>query len=151
MLTEIDRRVRAHVKSTDYPFWHSFHAQARKGNCFDVLAHANGWMLESSLANVFFVTGRGTITPPAHDCILPGIARQELLKNKEPGVLQRPIRLVSLQSVDAIFCTNSVRGVIPIGRIVHPRGALVWRGDVDRVKPFQQAWKRLVRTQTEQI
>jgi branched-subunit amino acid aminotransferase/4-amino-4-deoxychorismate lyase len=146
----MSRRTGAHVKSLGCPFWHSYQHQARQENCFDVLAHSNGRILESSLANVFFVTGRGTITPPADGSILPGIARQQLLKDKELGINQRPMPLTSLQSVDAIFISNSVRGVIPINRIVHPRGALVWWGDVGQVRPFKKAWQRLIRAQTRQ-
>jgi branched-subunit amino acid aminotransferase/4-amino-4-deoxychorismate lyase len=146
LLAEVKPRNGAQIKSLGLAFWQSYRHQARSQSCFDTLAHQGGRVLESSVANVFFVKGSDTLTSLADGAILPGIARGQLLGREELGILERPLSVASLQSVDAIFLANSVRGVVPVERILHPRGALVWWGDAVRVQPHQQAWQHLVKT-----
>jgi para-aminobenzoate synthetase/4-amino-4-deoxychorismate lyase len=79
-----------------------------------VIFDRDGALLEASRANVFAVTGRAVLTPPADGRILPGIARACVLEiAAEAGFETREAELSrdDLVAADEVFLTGSLRGV----------------------------------------
>lgn len=70
-------------------------------------------VLETPVANAFFVQGN-TIVTPKSQMIMPGIVRRFLLKNKDLDikVSESAISVDDLENFDEIFLTNSLRGII---------------------------------------
>jgi len=101
--------------------------RARSARCFDALAVAGGEFLDTSMANIFRVDRAGIQTPPADGRILPGIARQQLLAVKELGIRECRLHLRDLHGTLGLFLTNSVRGIIPVGRLLDNRRNTLWR------------------------
>ena len=85
-----------------------------------------GEMLETGRANLFVVRDDGVYTPPLDGRILPGIARDRvvrILTDAGVPVFQRRISRVDLADAAEVFVTNSLRGVMPI---VACEGVGVW-------------------------
>lgn len=86
----------------------------------DVLLYtANGQILETSRANVFFVKGRTLVTPKSSS-ILKGVVRQYLLeeqKNLGFEVVMEPLYMDALGDFDEIFLTNAGRGVFFVSEV----------------------------------
>ena len=76
-----------------------------------------GEVLETGRANLFVVRDDGVYTPPLDGRILPGIARDRvvrILTDVGVPVFQRRISGVDLANAAEVFVTNSLRGVMPI-------------------------------------
>jgi branched-subunit amino acid aminotransferase/4-amino-4-deoxychorismate lyase len=86
----------------------------------DVLIYGKeGYILETSRANVFFIKGDLIITPNSK-VILQGIIRNYLLKNEEKfpfGIHEADIHLNDLDSFDEIFLTSALRGIFFVNSI----------------------------------
>lgn len=66
-------------------------------------------MLETSIGNLFVQIEQTLYTPPVSAGILPGIFRQELLRQ---GLAQeKELKLSDLDKAEAIFGGNAVRGL----------------------------------------
>jgi len=94
-----------------------FYPQARdycrKHNAFEVLwFDEQDYLLEGSITNVFVMID-GQLCTPALGNILPGLMRQWVL-DQDFKVKQCSISREMLLSADEIFCTNMVRGIIPV-------------------------------------
>lgn len=92
----------------------------QKGAHDALWASSQGEVLESTMANIFWVKNDTLYTPPANGSILPGIARAKLMECAQAQGI--PIReelahLSVVQSSHAVFLTNSVRGVVPVSNL----------------------------------
>ena len=87
----------------------------------DVLLFSqDGYILETSRANVFFVKGSVIYTPKS-PIILPGITRGVLLKNQDYfgyDICETQIVLSDLAEFDEIFLSNSLRGIFFVESLV---------------------------------
>lgn len=94
---------------------------ARQKGAHDALwVSSQGEVLESTMANVFWVKNEVLYTPPANGSILPGIARAKLMAwAQSQGISFREeiAHLSVVQGSQAVFLTNSVRGVIPVSNL----------------------------------
>ena len=86
-----------------------------------LLCDRNGYVLEGSSSNVFFVTGdsRSPVLRTAEEGILKGITRSIILELVEP---ETPVERSALHETDLAtvregFICSSTRGVVPIRRI----------------------------------
>lgn len=73
-------------------------------------------ILETTIANIFFVSNK-TLIIPNNPYILPGIMREkiiELATHHQINYEIRPVYLTELSQFDEIFLTNSLRGVIAV-------------------------------------
>ncbi|MEK9657196.1 MAG: aminotransferase class IV [bacterium] len=86
----------------------------------DVLLYdADNYILETALANLFFIKGQQVITPKSN-CVLTGVTRQFLLNNQDKlniEIILRPVTLSELNDFDEIFLTNALRGVVSIQHV----------------------------------
>ena len=82
-----------------------------------LLVDADGSLLETGRANLFLVLDDGVHTPPLDGRILPGTARArvlDVLARLDLPVHQRRVSVDDLESASEVFCTNALRGVVPV-------------------------------------
>jgi branched-subunit amino acid aminotransferase/4-amino-4-deoxychorismate lyase len=120
--------------------------RARAARCFDAVAVARGALLDTSMANLFLVDGSVIKTPPADGDILPGIARARLLASRELGIRECRLYVQDLRTASCVFLTNSVRGPIPVRRLMDERGATVWqsKGRAAVPEPVRRVYRNLL-------
>lgn len=91
-------------------------ARAERAGAFEaLLLNERGRLAEGSRSNVLVGIAGEIVTPPLADGCLPGIVRRRLL---ESGLVQeRSIAREELREAREILLTNSLIGVLPVGRI----------------------------------
>ena len=80
-----------------------------------------GLICETSRANIFLLVGRRLHTPSADGPLLPGIMRGAVIEQAQRiglDVVVEPLPRERITTADEAFLTNSVRGMIPIGRLL---------------------------------
>ncbi len=81
----------------------------RHGHWDDVLlTNTDGFVTESTIANVVFLLDGVWVTPPVGDGLLPGILRARLLD--EGVITERSVSVPEAYAADAVALINSVRG-----------------------------------------
>jgi branched-subunit amino acid aminotransferase/4-amino-4-deoxychorismate lyase len=104
-------------------------AEARKAGFDDALfAEEENRIYETSIANIFIVSGGKIFTPPTDRSILPGVAREQVLRRESARVFQREISRADLRKADEVFLTNALLGVMPVSRIgetTYPKSSYV--------------------------
>jgi branched-chain amino acid aminotransferase len=76
---------------------------------------------EASRSNIFFVQDGRLYTPAADGPLLPGIIRQVVLERARTlGIeaVERSLPMEFVASAHEAFLTNSVRGIVPVGRLM---------------------------------
>ena len=79
-----------------------------------LIEDADGHVLETDRANLFAVIGGMLHTPPADGRLLPGVARDTVLRTARLqglGVSVTPITRAGLKAASEVFVTNAVHGV----------------------------------------
>jgi branched-subunit amino acid aminotransferase/4-amino-4-deoxychorismate lyase len=77
-------------------------------------------LLETAIANIFFVSGNEIITPSLNFPILPGTARKEVIQKialSNYSITESEISVRHLIDLDYCFLTNSVHGIVAIKSI----------------------------------
>ncbi len=69
----------------------------------------------TTTANIFILKGEKLTTPPISDGVMDGIIRQKVI-NKYKAI-EKSFTQSDLENADAVFLTNSVRGIIPVSQI----------------------------------
>ena len=85
-----------------------------------VILNWQGKVLETSTANLFFVSGESIITPPRELPLLNGIMRQQILSQKSIGnyqVIEDYLTKNDLKKIDAAFVTSAIVEICPVIRI----------------------------------
>ena len=78
---------------------------------YDVIfMNQDGFITESSRANLFIQRGEKILTPAIHCGLLPGIMRQKLLE-ENTSIEETCLTPTDLHQADKIWLTNSVRGI----------------------------------------
>lgn len=78
----------------------------------------DGYISESSIANLFWLKEK-TVFTPSEDCdLLPGITRNLLIEliSKQTGysVEEGKYQIEHIQDADAVWATNSIREIVPV-------------------------------------
>jgi branched-subunit amino acid aminotransferase/4-amino-4-deoxychorismate lyase len=91
-------------------------ARAQQAGAFEaLLLNERGRLAEGSRSNVLIGLGGRLFTPPVQDGCLPGTVRRRLL---ELGlVAERSLGPEELRGASEVLLTNSLIGVLPVGRI----------------------------------
>jgi branched-subunit amino acid aminotransferase/4-amino-4-deoxychorismate lyase len=97
-------------------------AEARdRGADEALMLNSVGQIAEGCISNIFLVQG-GRVLTPALDCgLLPGIMRSIVLEACRAEGIQAEegaYTIDSLQAADEIFCTNALRGIMPVKRVL---------------------------------
>lgn len=81
------------------------------GNKLDdvLLMNSAGRICESSIANVFVITGEKTFTPPLTEGCIAGVMRRWLISNFR--IEEKKLAVEDLLSADELFLTNSIQPV----------------------------------------
>ncbi len=74
-----------------------------------VLFNEDGYVTETSRANILVKFGESLVTPPRESGLLGGVLREELLARHV--VREEPITLEALAHADAVFVASALRGV----------------------------------------
>ena len=115
-----------------------------------LLIDGDGQCLEFTTANVFLVTGTGTLcTPPATAPLLPGVARAALLHGAtEAGfvVEVRPLTIEDASSAAAVIATNALFGVHAVGEIsgLGRFADSTWAARLGDTLPRREAEERII-------
>ena len=89
-----------------------YHAET---GCFDVLfVNEKGELTEGSFTNLIIEKDGVYYTPPVACGLLPGIFRQQFLKDKSIKTQEVILRPEDLITADQVYLCNSVRGLIPV-------------------------------------
>ncbi len=93
-----------------------------------LLKAADGALLETARGNLVVADAQGLWTP---DSVwqLPGILQQELLANGR--IKHRRLGVQALEHAKAVWVINSLRGWMPVDRIVDSQGGLLMRFEPD--------------------
>jgi branched-chain amino acid aminotransferase len=98
-------------------------AGAARAAGFDeaLFRNTRGHVACAGTANLFAVIDGGLVTPPLADGVLPGILRAEIRAGCAPRlglpVAERSLGLDELLRAEAVFVTNSLRGLAPVTAI----------------------------------
>jgi para-aminobenzoate synthetase / 4-amino-4-deoxychorismate lyase len=85
---------------------------AAKAEGFDEVIFMNerGEITEGAISNIFIRKAGRLLTPPLHCGVLPGVFRRHLLETHS-DTQERVLKIEDLESADAVFLCNSVRGL----------------------------------------
>jgi 4-amino-4-deoxychorismate lyase len=89
-----------------------------------------GQLAEGVVSNIFLLDPSGLATPSLASGILAGITRKTILHvARSVGLAAREVELGvdDLTKADAIFMTNSTRGIIPVHDVLDREGRSIWR------------------------
>ena len=81
---------------------------------------SQGYVLEASVSNIFFIKGDWVMTPPLGSCILPGIARKhfiEMLNQTGIPFRESPVHSSELTEMEGIVLSNSLSGLRVVGKV----------------------------------
>lgn len=81
-----------------------------------LLVHHEGHLLETCIANVFFLLDGIWVTPPESRALLPGIARARILERCETA-REGDLTESEARAAEACCVSNAVLGVHPVGSI----------------------------------
>jgi 4-amino-4-deoxychorismate lyase len=75
-----------------------------------IFLNERGEVCEGTITNLFVQQGETLVTPPLASGLLPGVLRAELMDSGR--AVEAVLTLPDLESAEAIFCGNSLRGLI---------------------------------------
>jgi para-aminobenzoate synthetase/4-amino-4-deoxychorismate lyase len=108
-----EKNIFLYHKTTHRPFYRKAMDLIRKGKCYDVVfTNSRREITEGARTNVFVKIRGRLYTPPVACGLLPGILRQTLLGQGK--CRERILKVRDLKKADAIYCGNSVRGLVRV-------------------------------------
>lgn len=100
-------------KTTYRPHFEAAFEKIKNGEIYDeIFFNEKGELTEGARSNIVIEKGGEFFTPPVECGLLNGIFRQELLKSGK--CKEKILKMYDLESADAIFCVNSVRGMVKV-------------------------------------
>ncbi|MBN1127370.1 MAG: aminotransferase class IV, partial [Chitinispirillaceae bacterium] len=100
-------------KTTFRPWYDEAMRQIRQGRCFDMIhLNSRGQLTEGARSNIFLEIKGTLFTPPVECGLLPGILRRRMLARKR--CCERMLYPSDLRQAEAVFCGNSVRGLVRV-------------------------------------
>lgn len=109
------------LKSLNYlPEIHSRDELISRGFSEGILLSPEGYVAEGTISSIFSVVDGDLLTPPIDLGILPGITRRRIMELAEAlgySVRERRFTLDELKRGDECFYANSVRELVPVGKV----------------------------------
>jgi len=100
-------------KTTRRPWYQDAVEVIAKRGLFDVIfKNSKGEITEGSRSNVFIKKGKMLYAPPVTCGLLPGVLRENLIRCGR--CVEAVLTIKDLQNADAIYCGNSVRGLVEV-------------------------------------
>jgi 4-amino-4-deoxychorismate lyase len=105
-----------YIKSTCY-IENLIEKEEAKKNGFDdvIFLNENGYVTETSCANIFIVKNNEIFTPRTTDGLLDGIIRRKIIENFK--VQEKSITFEELKKSDEVIITNSLMGAMSIKKL----------------------------------
>jgi 4-amino-4-deoxychorismate lyase len=105
-----------YIKSTCY-IENLIEKEEAKKNGFDdvIFLNENGYVTETSCANIFIVKNNEIFTPRISDGLLDGIIRSKIIENFK--VQEKSITFEELSESDEVILTNSLIGAISVSKV----------------------------------
>ncbi len=114
------------LKSTSYQENVLALAHGREKDADEVFfVNTEGNLAEGAISNIFLVEDGKIVTPGVDQGLLAGIGRKvvlEVCREHDIPVSEGAVARERLYEADEIFCTNSLRGVMPVQRVVGSAG-----------------------------
>ncbi|HUK65108.1 MAG TPA: aminotransferase class IV, partial [Dongiaceae bacterium] len=108
-------------KTTSRIAWHLARENARASGADEaLLVTPDELVLEGAVSNLFVVRDRLLATPPVELGVLPGITRAWVLRvagSLGIPTAERPIAFAELAEAEEILLTNSIQGIVSVGRL----------------------------------
>jgi branched-chain amino acid aminotransferase len=109
----------SHLKSNNYLLYSMAAMYARSHGWDDcIVLNSRERIADSSIANLFYVTGNTIYTPPLSEGGVGGVMREWLLHALPDAgfrVIEKPVAPEDLIMVDEVFLSNAIRGVRRVG------------------------------------
>lgn len=106
----------AGLKSLSYQLQRLAWARAEEAGAFEaILVNQHGRVVEGSRCNLVAALPEGLFTPPLSEGCLPGTVRRRLLESGT--VEERPLTPHDLAQSRGLWLTNSLIGLLPVGRL----------------------------------
>ena len=100
-------------KTTYRPHFEAAFEKIKNGEIYDeIFFNEKGELTEGARTNIVIEKGGEFLTPPVECGLLNGIFRQERLNSGK--CKEKILKMSDLESADAIFCVNSVRGMVKV-------------------------------------
>ena len=107
----------SHLKSSNALVYAMAARQARKEKWNDALiTNPQGNIIESTIANIFWIKDEIICTPPITEGCIAGVMRQYLTE-KWGNVQEKPLTATELNNADEVFLTNAIRKIKWVGII----------------------------------
>lgn len=100
-------------KTTYRPHFEAAFEKIKNGEIYDeIFFNEKGELTEGARSNIVIEKDGKFYTPPVECGLLNGIFRQKLIK--EGKCTEKILKIPDLEAADAIFCVNSVRGMVKV-------------------------------------
>lgn len=103
----------ANMKTSNALIYSLAAAQAKRKRVDDALVYnTNGNIIESTLANIWWIKGKDIYTPPLSEGCIAGVMRRYLMQElpmKGLNIIEKALTLNELKKADGVFLTNAVR------------------------------------------
>ncbi|MDY6828033.1 MAG: aminodeoxychorismate lyase [Pseudomonadota bacterium] len=96
-----------------------------------ILLDTHGCVVEAVASNLFWLAGGTVYTPDLSAAGVAGVMRRFVMEHLGAAsieVCEVRVGWEALQAAEAIWLTNAVRGVQPVGRLYDDSGTLCWKG-----------------------
>ncbi|MCW3120735.1 MAG: hypothetical protein JWQ38_227 [Flavipsychrobacter sp.] len=85
---------------------------AKEQKCNDVfILNAKHKVVESTIANVFWVKGDNIYTPPLTEGCVAGVMRRHIVSTLGFGLIETPLSIDDLLVADEVFLTNAIKKI----------------------------------------
>ena len=103
-------------KTTNRTLYDKERATAVENGYYEVIfLNENDEVCEGAITSLFIKKGDYFYTPPVYCGLLPGVFRDYFIKNsKDHPVREKPLSVEDLQTADAVYVGNSVRGLVEV-------------------------------------
>ncbi|MBW1792589.1 MAG: aminodeoxychorismate synthase component I, partial [Deltaproteobacteria bacterium] len=103
-------------KTTNRTLYDKERATAVENGYYEVIfLNENDEVSEGAITSLFIKKGDYFYTPPVYCGLLPGVFRDYFIKNsKDYPVREKPLTVEDLQTADAVYVGNSVRGLVEV-------------------------------------
>lgn len=100
-------------KTTNRKWYDSAMERIKNGDFYDMIfMNENREITEGARSNIFIEINGDLFTPPISSGLLPGILRKNLIEGKK--CVETILDIEDLLNADAIYCGNSVRGLVKV-------------------------------------
>jgi len=102
-------------KSSQRELFQKEYARAQQEGLFDIIfQNERNEITEGCITNIVLYKNGQYYTPKISSALLAGTMRRKLLANAKSSVIEQTLSLADVQQAEALFCCNSVRGVVQV-------------------------------------